>query len=109
MPDEPLRQAAAGGVLSTRQGIRAEVQRMLRDSRAQRTRHSFLERWLTASAVRTAPKPPENLAFNVELREALVDVGPDVVRAAGLGGGSEEPVRSRPSCGPTPTWPGSTV
>jgi hypothetical protein len=72
MPDEPLRQAAASRALATREGIRAEVQRMLRDPRVERTKHSFFERWLEPSAVRTAPKPPEKLTFNVELREALV-------------------------------------
>ena len=72
MPDELLRQAAAACAPSTEQGIRDEAQRMFGHPRAQRTRESFFERWLEASAVRTAPKPPENLAFNVELREALV-------------------------------------
>jgi Protein of unknown function (DUF1595)/Protein of unknown function (DUF1592)/Protein of unknown function (DUF1587) len=86
MPDEPLRQAAASGSLSTLQGIRAELQRMLRDSRAERTRHSF------------AQAPRER---GVRCRTARVagDLGPDVVLAPGLGDRSTRPVRIRRTLG----------
>jgi hypothetical protein len=66
MPDEELFSLAARGEL--RAGLNAQVQRMLKDSRAQSFVRSFTGQWLQARDVETVP---------INAREAL---GPDAPR-----------------------------
>ena len=59
MPDEELRAAAASGRLGTPDGLRAEVERMLRDSRASAFNRNFAEQWLHLRKLGEMPPDPE--------------------------------------------------
>ena len=59
MPDEELRAAAASGRLGTPDGLRAEVERMLKDSRASAFSKNFAEQWLHLRKLGEMPPDPE--------------------------------------------------
>jgi hypothetical protein len=46
VPDETLLHAAASGVLATREGRAAQLERLLNDPRSVRFEHSFVDQWL---------------------------------------------------------------
>lgn len=60
MSDEVLMEAAESGDLATRQGIEAQVRRMLEDERAADMLASFSSQWLDVGSLeQSAPKHPE--------------------------------------------------
>jgi len=69
MPDERLMQAAAAGKLSTPEGLRAEVDRMLEDPRALSLADIFAEQWLKLYKLEEAlPSPDVYPSFTEELK-----------------------------------------
>jgi hypothetical protein len=71
-PDQPLRDAAAGGRLRESQALHAQVRRMLSDTKANALVRGFFEPWLLINQVTTL-KRDETLfpEFDDELRAAL--------------------------------------
>ena len=59
MPDEELRAAAASGRLETPVGLRAQVERMLKDPRASAFSKNFAEQWLHLRKLGEMPPDPE--------------------------------------------------
>jgi hypothetical protein len=59
MPDDKLAQAAAGGGLSTKEGVAQQLTWMLADARGQNLLNRFLESWTHIGAVDTLVKNPE--------------------------------------------------
>ena len=73
MPDEELRAAAASGRLGTPDGLRAEVERMLKDSRASAFSKNFAEQWLHLRKLGEMPPDPEkNRAYYQDDLETAV-------------------------------------
>ena len=59
MPDAELRAAAASGILQTPSGLRSQVERMLKDSRASAFAQNFVEQWLHLRKLGEMPPDPE--------------------------------------------------
>ena len=59
MPDAELRAAAVSGILQTPAGLRAQVERMLKDSRASAFSKNFVEQWLHLRELGEMPPDPE--------------------------------------------------
>ena len=59
MPDNELRAAAASGLLKTPEGLRGQVNRMLRDPRASALSKNFVEQWLHLRTLGEMPPDPE--------------------------------------------------
>jgi hypothetical protein len=59
MPDDALFDAAAAGELATDEGLRAQVDRMLADPRAQEAIASFHLQWLGVDEIESLEKAPE--------------------------------------------------
>lgn len=72
MPDEALFDAATTGKLTTRAGVRAEAQRMLKDARAAQGIGAFFVQWLGADRLEEAPKDTQLYPqFTPQLRDAM--------------------------------------
>jgi hypothetical protein len=84
VPDKKLAQVAASGKLKTRDQIRAEAQRMLKDPRTKAKLHGFFHHWLELERAEGASKDlktfpdftPELIA---DLRESLLQFIDEVV------------------------------
>lgn len=73
MPDEELTTAAAAGLLRTEDGLRAQVQRMLTDPKADGLRRGFASQWLATRAfARHVPDPATFPTFDEPLRAAMI-------------------------------------
>jgi hypothetical protein len=73
MPDEALFAAARAGELHTVEQIRAQVGRMLGDSRSKPMVRAFVLEWLGLDAITTVPKDPGRFPeLDAELRAALL-------------------------------------
>ncbi len=71
MPDEILLDAAASGELSTREGVEAQVRRMLDDERAADMLATFSGQWLEIDGLAQTPKHPESFPqWTPELADA---------------------------------------
>jgi hypothetical protein len=82
-PDDTLRRAAANGELATRAGRTAQVERMLKDARAERFERSFVDQWLDLKRINaTSPdgvlypeiKPSMVVAAELETRRFFHDL-----------------------------------
>jgi len=74
MPDDPLLEAAAAGVLSDPEALRLAAERMLDDDRASDALASFHRQWLHLDALEVLEKDPTAYPdFDVALREAMAD------------------------------------
>ena len=72
MPDTALFAAAAGGQLSTADGVQTQVTRMLADSKAQAFVADFIEDWLDINVLSSRPKDPMLYAmWNQDLANAM--------------------------------------
>jgi len=71
MPDEPLRQRAARGGLATEEQVRAEVQRMIRDPRAEALATHFAAQWLELRSLDEAQPDPERFGVDRALLAAF--------------------------------------
>jgi hypothetical protein len=72
MPDEELFTAAAAGKLATREQIRGQAERMLRDPKATAMIATFADGWLRLGEINTVEKDPDiYTAFKPELRDTL--------------------------------------
>ena len=72
MPDTALFAAAAGGQLSTADGVQTQVTRMLADSKAQAFVADFIEDWLDVNVLSSRPKDPMLYAmWNQDLANAM--------------------------------------
>ena len=72
MPDDALFGAAAAGHLRSEGGIRAQVQRMLADSKAEGLRRGFAAQWLaTRTLARHQPDPTMFPSFDEALRVSM--------------------------------------
>lgn len=60
LPDQELNDAVAAGALSTKDGVVAQLSRMLGDARGQKLVNRFLESWTHLRAVDTLVKNPEH-------------------------------------------------
>ena len=73
MPDDELFEAADAGHLRSAGGIRAQVQRMLADPKADGLRKGFASQWLsTRSFARHQPDPTMFPTFDEPLRAAMI-------------------------------------
>jgi hypothetical protein len=72
MPDAQLMDAADRGALTTRQGVAAELDRLLADERARHVLWSFVRQYFLLDQVATLQKDEELFDFSTELRSALV-------------------------------------
>ena len=75
MPDGPLRHRAAKGKLGDAAGLRAEVDRMLKDERADRFADDFAGQWLRTGELGTSFRP------NRDLFPGLTDYTLEMLRA----------------------------
>jgi Protein of unknown function (DUF1592)/Protein of unknown function (DUF1588)/Protein of unknown function (DUF1595)/Protein of unknown function (DUF1585) len=72
MPDTALFTAAAGGQLSTVDGVATQVTRMLADSKAQSFVADFIDDWLDVNVLASRPKDPMLYAmWNQDLAAAM--------------------------------------
>ena len=73
-PDEELLTAATAGELTEPEGIEAQVQRMLRDPRADALVDTFAAQWFDIDTLdRMTPEPTIYRDFDEELRAALIE------------------------------------
>ena len=73
MPDDELRDAAAAGLLRTEDGLRAQVQRMLADPKADGLRAGFASQWLSTRVLALhQPDPATFPGFDEPLRQAMI-------------------------------------
>lgn len=83
-PDDALLDAAETGTLSTPAGLESEVDRMLADDKATDGLVNLFRFWLDTRAVENAQKP-EELGFDAEVRESLVEETDRFLRDVVLG------------------------
>ena len=88
MPDRALREAAASGALATEAGLRAQIERLAADPRAQETMASFFESWLELERLETVPRdtatyPELTPAIRQAMRGEIARVVADLVAADG--------------------------
>jgi hypothetical protein len=84
VPDKKLAQVAASGKLMTRDQIRAEAQRMLKDTRTKAKLHGFFHHWLELERAEGASKDPKTFPdftpeLIADLRESLLQFIDEVV------------------------------
>jgi cytochrome c553 len=84
LPDKKLHQAAASGKLQTRDQVKAEALRMIKDSRTRAKLHGFFHHWLDLEHAESTSKDPKAFpGFNQEvladLRESLLQFIDSVV------------------------------
>lgn len=83
-PDDALLDAAETGTLSTQAGLEDEVDRMLADDKATDGIVNLFRFWLDTGAVSNAQKP-EELGFDAEVRESLIEESDRFLRDIVLG------------------------
>jgi len=71
-PDDALRARAAAGELSAQAMLIAEVERMLRDARAERLATEFAGQWLELRSLATTRPDPDRFPLDDGLRASLV-------------------------------------
>jgi len=72
MPDQTLFAAAAAGQLATADGIQAQAERMLMDSKAKDMIADFIDDWLDVNVIASRPKDPNIYSmWNQDLASAM--------------------------------------
>jgi hypothetical protein len=72
LPDQKLREAAAQGKLSTPEEVRAQVERMAKDARAEAKLREFFTQWLRLDHMTEISKDPKTIPdFNPEIATDL--------------------------------------